>query len=91
VHALELPEACRHGTFVAPTLIEIGALSELEREVFGPVLHVLRFRRERMDALMEAVNATGYGLTFGVHSRIDETIARLTPGCRPATSTSTAT
>jgi len=78
VHALDLPDACRHGTFVAPTLIEIGALSDLEREVFGPVLHVLRFRRERMDALLEAVNATGYGLTFGVHSRIDETIARLT-------------
>jgi RHH-type proline utilization regulon transcriptional repressor/proline dehydrogenase/delta 1-pyrroline-5-carboxylate dehydrogenase len=78
VHALELPEACRHGTFVAPTLIEIGGLSELEREVFGPVLHVLRFRRERMDALLETVNDTGYGLTFGVHSRIDETIARLT-------------
>jgi RHH-type proline utilization regulon transcriptional repressor/proline dehydrogenase/delta 1-pyrroline-5-carboxylate dehydrogenase len=78
VHALELPEACRHGTFVAPTLIEIAALSDLEREVFGPVLHVLRFRREDTDALMAAVNATGYGLTFGIHSRIDETIARLT-------------
>ncbi|EHL99769.1 delta-1-pyrroline-5-carboxylate dehydrogenase [Acetobacteraceae bacterium AT-5844] len=78
VHALDLPENCRHGTFIAPTLIEIDALSDLEQEVFGPVLHVLRFRRDEMDALTDAVNATGYGLTFGVHSRIDETIARLT-------------
>ncbi|MBV1795686.1 trifunctional transcriptional regulator/proline dehydrogenase/L-glutamate gamma-semialdehyde dehydrogenase [Siccirubricoccus sp. G192] len=78
VHALALPEACRHGTFVAPTLIEIESLAELEREVFGPVLHVLRFRRDRLDALVQEINATGYGLTFGVHSRIDETIARLT-------------
>jgi RHH-type proline utilization regulon transcriptional repressor/proline dehydrogenase/delta 1-pyrroline-5-carboxylate dehydrogenase len=53
-------------------------MAELEREVFGPVLHVVRFRRDRLDALLEEVNATGYGLTFGVHSRIDETIARAT-------------
>jgi RHH-type proline utilization regulon transcriptional repressor/proline dehydrogenase/delta 1-pyrroline-5-carboxylate dehydrogenase len=78
VHAPPLPEECRHGTFVAPTLIEIGGVAELEREVFGPVLHVLRFRRDRLDALVEEINATGYGLTFGVHSRIDETIARAT-------------
>jgi RHH-type proline utilization regulon transcriptional repressor/proline dehydrogenase/delta 1-pyrroline-5-carboxylate dehydrogenase len=77
VHALDLPEACRHGSFVAPSLIEIESLAELRREVFGPVLHVLRFRRDRLDELMADINATGYGLTFGVHSRIDETIARL--------------
>ena len=78
VHAAPLADECRHGTFVAPTLIEIGSIAELEREVFGPVLHVLRFRRDRLDALLEEINATGYGLTFGVHSRIDETIARAT-------------
>jgi RHH-type proline utilization regulon transcriptional repressor/proline dehydrogenase/delta 1-pyrroline-5-carboxylate dehydrogenase len=78
VHAPPLPEACRFGTFVAPTLIEIDGIADLEREVFGPVLHVLRFRRDRLDALVEEINATGYGLTFGVHSRIDETIARAT-------------
>jgi RHH-type proline utilization regulon transcriptional repressor/proline dehydrogenase/delta 1-pyrroline-5-carboxylate dehydrogenase len=66
------------GSFVRPTLIEIERLAELEREVFGPVLHVVRFRRDRLDALLEEINATGYGLTFGVHSRIDETIARAT-------------
>jgi RHH-type proline utilization regulon transcriptional repressor/proline dehydrogenase/delta 1-pyrroline-5-carboxylate dehydrogenase len=78
VHALPLPDACRHGSFVAPTIIEIAGMAELTREVFGPVLHVLRFRRDAMDALLRDINATGYGLTFGVHSRIDETIARLT-------------
>ena len=71
---LPLPEATLHGTFVAPTLIEISALSCLTREVFGPVLHVLRYRRDALPALLDAINDTGYGLTFGIHSRIDETI-----------------
>jgi RHH-type proline utilization regulon transcriptional repressor/proline dehydrogenase/delta 1-pyrroline-5-carboxylate dehydrogenase len=66
--------ACAHGTFVAPTLIEIEAMADLEREVFGPVLHVLRYRRSGLPALLDAINATGYALTLGVHSRIDETI-----------------
>ena len=66
------------GTFVPPTIIEISAISDLGREVFGPVLHVLRFRRENMGKLIEAINATGYGLTFGLHTRIDETIAEVT-------------
>jgi RHH-type proline utilization regulon transcriptional repressor/proline dehydrogenase/delta 1-pyrroline-5-carboxylate dehydrogenase len=78
VEALPLPEAARHGTFLAPTLIEITTVGDVEREVFGPVLHVLRFKRERLDALIEAINATGYALTFGLHTRIDETIARVT-------------
>jgi RHH-type proline utilization regulon transcriptional repressor/proline dehydrogenase/delta 1-pyrroline-5-carboxylate dehydrogenase len=63
---------------VAPTVIEIDAVSDLPGEVFGPVLHVLRYRREDMVAVVRAVNATGFGLTFGVHSRIDETIERAT-------------
>ena len=71
---LPLPEAAAHGTFVAPTVIEIDSLGELEREVFGPVLHVLRYCRADLGRLIESINATGYGLTFGVHSRIDETI-----------------
>jgi RHH-type proline utilization regulon transcriptional repressor/proline dehydrogenase/delta 1-pyrroline-5-carboxylate dehydrogenase len=78
VEVLPLPEAAQHGTFMAPTLIEIGAVDDVEREVFGPVLHVLRFRRERLDALIDAINATGYALTFGLHTRIDETVARVT-------------
>jgi RHH-type proline utilization regulon transcriptional repressor/proline dehydrogenase/delta 1-pyrroline-5-carboxylate dehydrogenase len=65
------------GTFVAPTLIQIEALDELEREVFGPVLHLLRYQRDDLDSLIAQINATGYGLTFGVHTRIDETVARV--------------
>jgi RHH-type proline utilization regulon transcriptional repressor/proline dehydrogenase/delta 1-pyrroline-5-carboxylate dehydrogenase len=76
VHQMPLAEATRHGTFVPPTLIEIDAISDLPGEVFGPVLHLLRYRREDMEAVVRAVNATGFGLTFGVHSRIDETIER---------------
>ena len=77
VDSLPLPEGARHGTFVAPTLISISRIADVEREVFGPVLHVLRFRRDGLDALVDDINATGYGLTFGLHTRIDETIARV--------------
>ena len=73
--ALEIPaEVAARGTFVAPTVLEIGALSELTHEVFGPVLHIIRYRRADLPQLVDAINATGYGLTLGVHSRIDETI-----------------
>jgi RHH-type proline utilization regulon transcriptional repressor/proline dehydrogenase/delta 1-pyrroline-5-carboxylate dehydrogenase len=82
VERLALPEAAAHGTFVAPTVIEIDSLAELDREVFGPVLHVLRFRRAEMDELVARINASGYGLTFGVHSRIDETIDLVTARVR---------
>ncbi len=71
-------EAPAHGHFVVPSIVEIDSVARLQREVFGPVLHVLRFPRDAMDALADQINATGYGLTFCVHSRIDETIERLT-------------
>jgi RHH-type transcriptional regulator, proline utilization regulon repressor / proline dehydrogenase / delta 1-pyrroline-5-carboxylate dehydrogenase len=74
VHALELPKHCEDGTFVAPTVIEIASLSELSKEVFGPVLHVLRYRRDELPTLIKQINASGFGLTLGIHSRIDETI-----------------
>ena len=77
VEQVPLPPEAEHGTFVPPTLIEIGRVADVEREVFGPVLHVLRYRREDLDRLIEDINATGYGLTFGLHTRIDETIARV--------------
>ncbi|MEO0004160.1 MAG: trifunctional transcriptional regulator/proline dehydrogenase/L-glutamate gamma-semialdehyde, partial [Pseudomonadota bacterium] len=70
--------ATGQGTFIVPTLIELEHIGELKREVFGPVLHVLRYPRRELGALIEQINATGYGLTFGVHTRIDETIARVT-------------
>ena len=74
VHQTPMPAETAAGTFVAPTIIEIAALSDVQREVFGPVLHVLRYARNDLDKVIAEVNATGYGLTFGIHSRIDETI-----------------
>ncbi|HEV3104526.1 MAG TPA: trifunctional transcriptional regulator/proline dehydrogenase/L-glutamate gamma-semialdehyde dehydrogenase [Trinickia sp.] len=71
------PEGASHGTFVPPTLIEIDSLDELKREVFGPVLHVVRYRRSSLDQLLEQIKKTGYGLTLGIHTRIDETIAHV--------------
>ncbi|MFG1476300.1 bifunctional proline dehydrogenase/L-glutamate gamma-semialdehyde dehydrogenase PutA [Xanthobacter agilis] len=70
-----LPPETAHGAFVAPTIIEISALTELKAEVFGPVLHVLRYRRRHLRRVLDAVNATGYGLTFGLETRLDSTIA----------------
>ncbi|WP_395712333.1 bifunctional proline dehydrogenase/L-glutamate gamma-semialdehyde dehydrogenase PutA [Reyranella sp.] len=78
VFQVPLGEETSHGTFVPPTLIEIDAIADLPGEVFGPVLHVLRYRRENMETVVRDVNRTGFGLTFGVHSRIDETIERAT-------------
>jgi len=77
VHQLPLPPQARLGNFVPPTIIELAKVSDLEKEVFGPVLHVVRYKREDLDDLIAEINASGYGLTFGLHSRIDETIAHV--------------
>ena len=74
VYRCELTEACAQGTFFAPHAFEIGSINELEREVFGPILHVIRYRSEELDKVIDSINATGYGLTLGIHSRIDETV-----------------
>ncbi|AUQ50412.1 bifunctional protein PutA [Phaeobacter inhibens] len=62
------------GTFVAPTLIEITGIQALEQEIFGPVLHVVRFNSQDLDQIISDINATGYGLTFGLHTRIDDRV-----------------
>ncbi|MFG0505954.1 trifunctional transcriptional regulator/proline dehydrogenase/L-glutamate gamma-semialdehyde dehydrogenase [Pseudomonas putida] len=67
----------KRGTFVMPTLIELESFDELKREIFGPVLHVVRYNRRNLDQLIEQINNSGYGLTLGVHTRIDETIAKV--------------
>jgi RHH-type proline utilization regulon transcriptional repressor/proline dehydrogenase/delta 1-pyrroline-5-carboxylate dehydrogenase len=64
--------------FVAPTLVEIPDIAVLKEEIFGPVLHVLRYPQHRRDELLAAINRTGYALTFGVHSRVDEVVAQVT-------------
>lgn len=66
------------GTFVAPTLIKVAGIEALEREIFGPVLHVATFRSEELDQVIGAINATGYGLTFGLQTRIDDRVQHVT-------------
>jgi RHH-type proline utilization regulon transcriptional repressor/proline dehydrogenase/delta 1-pyrroline-5-carboxylate dehydrogenase len=68
---------CANGTFFAPRAFELKSLSQLTHEVFGPVLHVLRWKADQLEAVIDAINATGFGLTLGIHSRIDSTIAHI--------------
>ena len=70
----QLPSA---GTYVAPAIIELDGARDLKAEIFGPVLHVVRWRANAMDALLDDIAANGTALTLGVHSRIDETLARI--------------
>jgi RHH-type proline utilization regulon transcriptional repressor/proline dehydrogenase/delta 1-pyrroline-5-carboxylate dehydrogenase len=65
------------GHFFAPQAFEIASIGQLPEEVFGPVLHVVRFAGDRLDQALDAITGTGYGLTLGVHSRIDQTIERV--------------
>ena len=69
----KLGPATEQGSFVTPAAFEIERIGQLQREVFGPILHVVRYRGDRLDQVVESINRTGYGLTMGVHSRIDET------------------
>ncbi|HEX2794179.1 MAG TPA: bifunctional proline dehydrogenase/L-glutamate gamma-semialdehyde dehydrogenase PutA [Croceicoccus sp.] len=82
VERLALPAETTRGTFVAPTLIEIDRIDRLQREVFGPVLHVVRFARNDLARTVAAINATGYGLTFGLHTRLDDTVREVTAAVR---------
>jgi RHH-type proline utilization regulon transcriptional repressor/proline dehydrogenase/delta 1-pyrroline-5-carboxylate dehydrogenase len=68
---------CDTGCFFAPRAYEIESIAVLEREVFGPILHVVRYDDAKLDRVLETINATGYGLTLGVHSRVDSTIRRI--------------
>jgi RHH-type proline utilization regulon transcriptional repressor/proline dehydrogenase/delta 1-pyrroline-5-carboxylate dehydrogenase len=68
-----LPDEAKRGHFVVPSMYEIGGLEELDREHFGPILHVVRWKSGELDKVIQAINATGYGLTLGLQSRIDTT------------------
>ena len=70
---LELGPECSDGTFVAPAAYELTSLAPLKREVFGPILHVVRYQGERLADVCAALNATGYGLTLGLHTRVEST------------------
>ncbi len=82
--ALDLPRACAHGTFFAPRAYALPDAGALRAEVFGPVLHVVRFAADRLDDMLDAIAETGFGLTLGVHSRIEtmqrRIVARLRVG-----------
>jgi RHH-type proline utilization regulon transcriptional repressor/proline dehydrogenase/delta 1-pyrroline-5-carboxylate dehydrogenase len=63
-----------HGTYIAPTIIRINGIADLAREIFGPVLHIVTFKSSELDQIITDINATGYGLTFGLHTRIDDRV-----------------
>jgi Delta 1-pyrroline-5-carboxylate dehydrogenase len=71
LHRLSVPPT---GTFVPPTLIRVDGIQDMDREIFGPVLHVATFKSTEIDAVIDAINATGYGLTFGLQTRIDDRV-----------------
>jgi RHH-type proline utilization regulon transcriptional repressor/proline dehydrogenase/delta 1-pyrroline-5-carboxylate dehydrogenase len=81
VHRCSLPDGTGAGTYFAPTLVEIDDISALTEEQFGPVLHVVKFKSRHLDKTVAAVNGTGFGLTMGVHSRIDSRVAGLAADC----------
>jgi RHH-type proline utilization regulon transcriptional repressor/proline dehydrogenase/delta 1-pyrroline-5-carboxylate dehydrogenase len=77
LHAATLPKECGKGTFYPPTACRVERLSEVSGEVFGPVLHVAEFARDQLDGVLDAIRSAGYGLTLGIHSRIDGFIRRV--------------
>ena len=77
LHRARLGPGCANGAFFAPTLIELDDPAQLRDEVFGPVIHVVRWDAGTLDALIDSINASGFGLTLGVHSRIGATIERV--------------
>ena len=69
----DLPSGCNAGHYVAPTIIEIGSIKDLTQENFGPILHVARFKADQLEQVITDINACQFGLTLGLHSRIDAT------------------
>ncbi|MCE9677657.1 bifunctional proline dehydrogenase/L-glutamate gamma-semialdehyde dehydrogenase PutA [Shewanella sp. AS1] len=69
VNQLELPAGTEHGHFVAPTAVEIDSIKVLEKEHFGPILHIIRYKAADLPKVIDEINSTGFGLTLGIHSR----------------------
>lgn len=74
LHALSVPGT---GTFVAPTAIQVDGIADIRREIFGPVLHIATYKSRDLDKIIADINATGYGLTFGLHTRIDDRVQQV--------------
>jgi len=81
-HRVQLPDSLRSGRFFAPLAVEVASLKSLEREVFGPIVHVVRYKASQLDNVVDAVNEMGYGLTLGVHTRIDSVAQRIASRAR---------
>ncbi|MEQ1528568.1 MAG: bifunctional proline dehydrogenase/L-glutamate gamma-semialdehyde dehydrogenase PutA [Methylococcales bacterium] len=81
LYQMPLPADLTNGSFFPPTLLEINTLSQLSKEVFGPILHVIRYPEAELAQVIAQINASGYGLTLGIHSRIDANIKTI---CRQA-------
>src|SRR5262245_51635418 len=82
VHRLRSPPEAARGTFVPPTLIRVDRVAEVDREVFGPVLHVVTFPAGAMTAVLAEIIAQGYGLTMGLHSRVDARVDQVVAAAR---------
>jgi RHH-type transcriptional regulator, proline utilization regulon repressor / proline dehydrogenase / delta 1-pyrroline-5-carboxylate dehydrogenase len=77
IHELELPEQFKTGTYVAPAAYELPSIDILTHETFGPILHVVRFEGSKLNEVCDAINAKGYGLTLGLHTRIESVVAQV--------------
>ena len=74
IKAMDVPKELRNGSFIGPHLFEISHINELTEETFGPVLHLIRYKKEQLKTILLEIKETGYGLTMGVHSRSQKTI-----------------
>lgn len=74
LYRLSLPEDAQESCYFAPRIYELESLAQLTYEVFGPILHVIRYSSQQLNEVIDAINRTGYGLTLGIHSRVDETV-----------------
>ncbi len=77
IHQQRLPATLDAGCFVPPTVFEIEDIGQLKHEVFGPILHLIRFEAGQLDEVVDAINSTGYGLTLGIHSRIETAVRQI--------------
>jgi RHH-type transcriptional regulator, proline utilization regulon repressor / proline dehydrogenase / delta 1-pyrroline-5-carboxylate dehydrogenase len=75
LHRLTVPSG---GTFVPPTLVKVNSIADMKREIFGPILHLATFKSKQLDSIIDTINATGYGLTFGLQTRIDDRVQHIT-------------
>jgi RHH-type proline utilization regulon transcriptional repressor/proline dehydrogenase/delta 1-pyrroline-5-carboxylate dehydrogenase len=82
IERLKTPESCKHGTYFAPVAVEIESLSQLKTENFGAFLHVIRYSSKALERVVEQVNGSKFGLTLGVHSRIESTWRRVQAAAR---------